>query len=372
MNERKLENYQAVAIIVIVMLSHIILNLPNHLINQTGSASILNLLYVFGIVLFICWLVTKFFKLFPNSDLIDICEYAGGKVARNIYTIALIVYLFTVSAFVIRIFAESLVLIYFPNMDVDMVILIFIIITSVMNILGFKSISRAAVIIFPIIIVAFIFVFVSSAPSFMPQRALPILGYGVSDTFFVGLSNIFAFSSALVITFLAPYINDGNRMTKISFISIIIYGLSILGGVITMLFVMPSVTDMNNTLAVYILAKRVTLGNFIQSIDAVFILVWIMLIFTYLAIIMHFILASFKRLVPIKHEISMVYSFSAITFIISMLPKNTSDIDFFESIVYKYASIIFVFLISFTILICGYIKKKRELRKGDFELEEKN
>ena len=118
MKERKLENYQAVAIIVTVMLSHIILNLPNHLISQTGSATIFNFLYVFGIVMIICWLVTKFFKLFPNSDLIDICEYTGGKVAKNIYTIALLVYLFTVSGFVIRIFAESLVLIYFPNMEV--------------------------------------------------------------------------------------------------------------------------------------------------------------------------------------------------------------------------------------------------------------
>ena len=69
MKEKYLENYQAVALIVIVMLSHIILNLPNHLISQSGSASILNFFYVFGIVLIICWIVTKFFKLFPNSDI---------------------------------------------------------------------------------------------------------------------------------------------------------------------------------------------------------------------------------------------------------------------------------------------------------------
>ena len=68
----------------------------------------------------------------------------------------------------------------------------------------------------------------------------------------------------------------------------------------------------------------------------------------------------------------MVYSFSAITFIIAMLPKTTTDINFFESTVYKYASIIFVFFISFTILICGYLKKKHELKKGDVGLEEEN
>lgn len=372
MKENKLENYQAVAIITIVLLSHIILNLPNHLIEQTGPATILNFFYVFGIVLVICYLVTKFFKVFPNSDLLDVCEYTAGKTIRNIYTILFMIYLFTVSAFVIRIFAESLVLIYFPNMDVDMIVLIFIIITSIMNILGFKSIARASVIIFPIILVAFIFVFVSSSSSFVPERALPILGYGFNETFLSGLSNIFAFSSALIIVMIAPYINEGNRMRNVSFISLFIYGLSILGGIITMLFIMPSIDNLNNTLAVYILAKRVTIGNFIQSIDAVFILVWIMLIFVYLAIIMHFILTSFKKLVPVKHEINMVYSFSAIIFIISMLPKTTTNINFFESVVYKYASIIFVFFISFAVLICGYVKKKHELKKGDLGLEKEN
>ena len=372
MNEQKLENYQAVAIIVIVMISHIILNLPIHLISETGSATILNFFYIFGILLVICWIVTKIFKLFPNYDLIDICEYTGGKVVKNIYATILLLYLFTVSGFVIRIFSESLVHIYFPNMDVDMVILIFIMITAIINILGFKSIARASVILFPIIIITLLFVFVLSSSNFTPERALPIFGYGTFETFFKGFTNIFAFSSALVITLVAPYISDGNRMRKISFISLIIYGLIILGAIVAILFTMPTVNNMNNTLAIYILAKRVTIGNFIQSIDSVFILVWIMLIFIYLSIIMHFLLATFKKIIAVKHEINMVYSFSAIIFIISMLPKTTTDINFFESIVYKYSSIIFVFLVSFTILICGYIKKKNELKKGDFILEKEN
>ena len=51
MKERKLGTFQAIAIIVTVMISHIILNVPNHLITETGSATILNLIYVFIIFL---------------------------------------------------------------------------------------------------------------------------------------------------------------------------------------------------------------------------------------------------------------------------------------------------------------------------------
>lgn len=187
MKERILENYQAVAICVIVMLAHIILNLPNHLIDATGSSTILNLIYVFTIALFICFIVTKLFKLFPNSDIVDISEYAGGKIVKIIYTVLLLIYLLTISSFVIRIFAESLTLIYFPNIDLEVIILIFIAITAITNLLGFKAIARASVIILPVILVALVAVFISSAPSFTPERALPILGYGFYDTFVKGL-----------------------------------------------------------------------------------------------------------------------------------------------------------------------------------------
>lgn len=182
--------------------------------------------------------------------------------------------------------------------------------------------------------------------------------------------NIYAFSSALILAFIAPLINDGNRMRKVGFISLTIYALVVFTGTISILFLIPSVGDVNNTLSVYMVAKRVNLGNFIQSIDALFILIWIMSIFSYLAITMHVMLVSFKKIVNVKHEVSMVYSFSALLFVISILPKTSSDINFFESTVYKYSSMAFVLLISCTILICGYIKKKHELKKGENNIEE--
>ena len=187
MKERKIGTYQAISIVVTVMISHIILNLPNHLITQTGPSTLLNLVYVFAITLIIFGIAAKIFKLFPNSDIIDICEYSAGKTAKNIFAIFICIYLLIISSFVIRTFAESLIIIYFPNIDIELVILIFIIITAIMNIFGLKSIARTTIITLPIILVAMIVIFFSSGSDFIYQRALPILGYGTSETFLTGL-----------------------------------------------------------------------------------------------------------------------------------------------------------------------------------------
>ena len=94
-----------------------------------------------------------------------------------------------------------------------------------------------------------------------------------------------------------------------------------------------------------------------------------MSIFSYLAIVVYFVLNTFKKITNIKHEKSIVYSFSAILFIIAMVPRNISDTTYFESTFYKYVSIFFVFFVCSVILLFAYIKKKRELKKGENSLE---
>lgn len=136
------------------------------------------------------------------------------------------------------------------------------------------------------------------------------------------------------------------------------------------MFLFPSPSSIDNTLSQYVVARIVSFGSFIQRIDAIFILIWIMSIFSSLAIIMHIVLISFKKAVNIKNESSIVYAFSAIVFMISMIPKNIVQIGYFGRVFYKYSSIILVFVITFSILISGYIKKKHELKKEARQIEE--
>lgn len=162
-----------------------------------------------------------------------------------------------------------------------------------------------------------------------------------------------------------PLTSDIKQFKKATIVSIAIYFIYLMLGVIALLFLIPSITEINNTLSIYILSRRVNLGSFIQRIDAVFILIWIMSIFNYLAISMHFSLVAFQRITNIKHKTSMVFCFAAILYIISMIPKNITDINIFEGTIYKYASIIFVFFITMSILILAYLKKKKSIKKGD-------
>lgn len=183
MKKSKMGVMQATSIIITVMISHIILNMPNHLIASTGSATILNLVFVLILSLIFFYIAYKIFAKFPGKDLLDICEFTGGKILKTIFGIAICIYFTVISGFVIRTFSESLILIYFPNIDREMVVLMFVAIAVVMNLFGFKAIARVTLITIPIILVSMIIIFISSSSHFIPQRIFPILGYGASETF---------------------------------------------------------------------------------------------------------------------------------------------------------------------------------------------
>ena len=51
-------------------------------------------------------------------------------------------------------------------------------------------------------------------------------------------------------------------------------------------------------ISLYVLARQITLGDYIQSIDAIFLLIWIPFMLAYLSTNIHFALTTFKQLTP--------------------------------------------------------------------------
>ena len=367
MDVNKLRSYEAIAIIVSVMISHIILNLPNHILTKAGTSTILNILYVIAITCIFFFIISKIFKEFPNSDIIDICEFLGGKVLKILYSILFIIYGSVITALIIRIISQSLSLIYLSNIKLEIIILIFIVASAILNLLGFKTITRVTLILVPFILISMVVIFFTSVGDYVVERALPILGYGIKETFLYGTSNLFAFSSIIILFLLNPYI-DSNNFRKIGYISIAIYSIYLAISIISLLFFIPSISQINTILSVYVLARKISLGAFIQRIDAIFILVWSASIFSYSAITLYFGTKVFQKITNIKYSTPIIYSISAIIFGVSIIPQNIAQISFLENALYKYSSLIMVFGISFIILILAYIKKKI-IKTEEFKLE---
>ena len=114
----KITTKQAIMLVVTVIVSHTIVTLPATLLQETKSATILNLIYVSILALVLAYLIYKLFKKFQGQDIIDISEYLGGSLLKNIVGAIFIVYFLSSSGILLRNFAEGLKVIYFPNTNI--------------------------------------------------------------------------------------------------------------------------------------------------------------------------------------------------------------------------------------------------------------
>ena len=368
MNSYKLRVLEAIFLVLTICLANVLLQVPSLLVSNTGSSTLLNISYITIIALLFFFIIYLFISKFPGLDIIDISEYLGGKFFKILVCIIYLSFLVISSSIMIRLFAESISLIYFSHLNIDIIVLVFVIASGILNYLGLKSICRLNMFTVPIMLFSMIFLFFSSINNYTYERVFPILGYGVQSTFVNGLSNIFSFGGIFLLFLIFPFLNKISEFKKVGVFSIIIYSVFLLLGVSALLFSFPQVSNTNSPLSLYLLARQISLGEYIQSIDAFFLLIWIPFFLSYLSIIMNFSLLIFKKMTNIKYPSGMVYCLCSILFITTLIINNMDKVIFFSNYFYEYITLGFVFVFNFIILLFAFIKK---IIKLIFNKEEK-
>ena len=127
MAEQKLGKWEAVILVLSIVINHIILGLPRSIVAEHSSASILNVIYISTIVL----------------------------------TLVFIIF---------RSFSEGLKLIFFPRTSLPIIMILFLITIVVMNRLNIVSIARANLFFTILVAISMIFIFIGNWKNLTFQR----------------------------------------------------------------------------------------------------------------------------------------------------------------------------------------------------------
>ncbi len=358
--KEKVGSIEAIALVLIIVINHCIISFPKNIIASTYSASIINVIFITILALIFIHFVSKFLNKFNDKNILGISEFLGGKTLKYIVGVLFLIYFLFVVSITLRSFCESLKIIYFQNYAITFIIGLFILAIVTCNFLGLKSIVRSNLIISPLLIISIVFVFVGNIKNFNYDHIYPILGNGTFTTFISGMSNIYAFSSIAIIYFLPSYLKNNKEIKVISYTSTILSGVLLLISIASVLLIFDNLESIEQILPLYLVARVIEFGRFFQRIDAVFLLIWIISIISYLSFIVALCNNIFKELFNIENSNMLNGIWGLIVLGISLFPKNLAFIRFLENYVYKYSVIGIVFVFSFVILLLAYIKKKRE------------
>ena len=353
---------EAIALIIILVINRIILGIPKSLLVNSAFSATLTIIFVSIITILIILFINKLFKRFIASDILDISEFLSGNLLKKIVGILYISLFLGISILCLSYICDVLKSIYFEDADKLFLALFFIIGIVIVNRMGFSSIIKSNLIIVILTTIVMIVMFVLSIQLFVPERLFPLLGFGIKENSFAGLTDVFAFSGLTYIMLIFPFFKDTQDFYKTNIISTILVTIYLAISTLCLLLVFPNSVISESIFNMYILARLTDLGAFLQNTDFIYLLFWILSIFSYLSINMFFITNIFKKITNLKNRTAVVYAFSLIIFVSILLINNITSYNFLLNNVYKYYMIA-VIVLSIIILILGNIKKKKNSNK---------
>lgn len=360
MTKSKIGTIEAIMLILTIIVTHTIMSSPREILVSTKSATILNLIFVSILAIAISFFIVKLMKNFPGLDIIDISEYLGGKVLKNMIGIIFISYFLVSSSILLRNFCESLKIIYYPMTNIVFILSMFIIAICAANRLDFNASLKTNLLILPLVLASMIFLFFANMNKFVPERIFPIFGDGLFNTFILGLGNLASFGGIAYLYFLPPFLKEPEKMKKIALLSIGISAIYLILCVSTLLFMFSFFINTNEITPLYNATRYIEFGSFFQRLESVFLLIWILAFACYLSIVSKFAMNIFQKITNIETKKPLIDIFSLLILGISLMPKNYAISDKFETEIYPYLVLGIVFFLGISILILANISKKKQ------------
>ena len=358
MDYYKIGKVQAIALILILILNHLVLSLPKNIYLLTGNSILLNIVWIVFLMILFTIFIIKLFNKFDGQDLLDISEFVGGKILKLVIAIIYIIFFITVAGILLRDFVEGLKILYYSQVPTWLLSGIMLFVPVIANQFGGNTVTKFNSIAVCITMISLLFVLITSTTTYVPQKVFPILGNGINETFFSGITNLYAFSGFCFLYFMIPLLKSNKDLKKIGRISIIIGSIYLFFTLLSLLFSFSSLISIYEISPIYLILRATELGSFFQRPDALFVFTWILSLMSYLSVTIMFCNIIFKKISNIKTTKYITFIFVSLCFIVCLIPQNLSIIKILEDTFYRYSTIALAFILPTILLLIGTFKNK--------------
>ncbi|MDD4599553.1 hypothetical protein SDC9_04070 [bioreactor metagenome] len=263
-----------ISLIYMITIPFVFLSTSAQTIEQgAGAAWLIPLVSgVAGIVMLVA--MTYVLSKFPG-DLYTVCRKLLGQVGAWIVALYYVGLFFCDSVLILRQFAENTLLTALPNIEFSVVVLLYIAVAAVVIYPGLEGVVRSNYIIMPFSISALILVVLLLIPSYNYYNLLPWQGTGLEKVIPVGLIFAGAGAGSFAIIILAPAFQSAQTMRQVAIWGL---GLSTILKVVTVLgfsLTFGNEVAREKVLPFFEMARLVYLSRYIQHIEALFIILWV-------------------------------------------------------------------------------------------------
>ncbi|HEX3030778.1 MAG TPA: endospore germination permease [Bacillota bacterium] len=357
--EGKFGVQEAVCLTTIAISTKIFFTSPGFLTRYVGNAgwymTLISNMTAIAVFALICLLL----KRFPGKSITEIFDLAMGRVLGFIFSLILTLAFVYSAGVIVREFADVSKTFTLPASPISMIIGGLVLVVLVAAFLGLETIARAAKLFGYVLLFMYISVLVLAAQHYEPGNLFPILGFGLDQTVIHGLKRSAAYEEVVILAVFAGSLQGVNHIRRAGFISLILSGLIISGGLLCFSLAFPVFTNQEVTSPMYILTRIIRYGTFFQRLDPIFLLLWTSATFITVSALFYASVSTYCKTFRLQDPRPVVIPMLVILFGFAIMPRDFATV--VEGAVEgarEYGWVVFYGLHLFTLLV-AVIRKKR-------------
>lgn len=353
----KIGQSEAIALLVTAISTKVLLGYPAVMVNYGGEAAWMIIIFSGLITLGFFLLITKFIALFPEQSLPAAAEeVVGPYLGGLIVLIILSNWVFSV-ALTLRIFSETMLIVALPETPLSVIVVTLLLSAGIAAYLGFNTIARASYLAFPFTAGSILLMLLLTYPQWEFDYLFPLFGTGLDQILKYGALRSSDFRE-LNLLFFFPLLFYPKQIRSIGMASVIISTAIFFLVVITYLLSFPSTIENEPYLPLYMMARSVYLGRFIQRIELLFALFWVVSGLLWISLGFYgaaFLISQWLKLPDYR---PLLLPVGILIFALAFLPANLPDASIWSNELTGNISFLPNFTIIPLLLIIAKIRRK--------------
>lgn len=244
-------------------------------------------------------------RMHPGKNLIQIFEALLGKwIGKAVGVLFLITLFLSGPTTVLQEIGSFVTIQMMPETPIESIIILFGVIIAVGARLGLEVLARSIELMFPWVLFLFTAMTLLLLHEIKWEKALPVLEFGVGPLFPAALSfaSIVYFPHFILLMIYPASLNNPDQAHKAVYIG------SLLGSIVlfiiialTILVLGPNITA-QSMYPSYMLAQKISLGSFLQRIEAVMAIMWFISLFFRLSVYLYAIVTGLSQIFRISNQ----------------------------------------------------------------------
>ena len=211
---------------------------------------------------------------------VEMNEKVFGKWIGKILTLFYLFYFYYLSAGIIRDIGNFFTSDILIDTPVEIVVILFLLISLFGVRLGLEVISRTAIIFSPWIIALLSILILFLIPEIELENMQPILGDGLKPIIKGLYRNLgLPYLELIIILMITSYISEKAKMNKAFYIGTLIEAIVLTILVIFYILVLSTDISSIKTYPSYALGKKISIGGFLERIEVIVAIIWVLTIY---------------------------------------------------------------------------------------------